>query len=352
MAYRAFSVATICLVILAGCGEDGSTVRPPFVLPTGGTGGTGNSGTGGSGAMGGVGGMGGSGATAGSGGTAGTGGTAATGGTAGTGGAPECVTDALCNACPSQFLCDDDDDCFVGWGCIPSGCTTLQGAAIHQCQPLPGGACLDDDDCPSPSAPDPDYTCENVPLEGTRCVKQTPGCNSDLDCIRGFSCEDGSCFDRRVPCVFDDDCPVSYSCEMPTTSNRFCVRIYETCESDLDCGILAQFCEDIDGDGSRECAGALGLNGPACLNSSCGGTTPVCEASGVGSIAACGKYGLCLNDGECAAGFTCRSLWQDRRKECVPSGGSCGHITECDANQVCASPRNGGAPTCQSSVTP
>jgi hypothetical protein len=151
--------------------------------------------------------------------------------------------------------------------------------------------------------------------------------------------------------VFDEDCPVNYACEQPTTSNRFCFRLYESCETEIDCGVPTAHCEDVDNDGTTECAGSVTFNGPACFNSSCGGSTPVCEASqDVGTIAVCGQYGLCRDVNDCANSteFECLELWQDGRKECVKKNGDCDHITECPVNQVCASARDGGPPNCQS----
>jgi hypothetical protein len=186
----------------------------------------------------------------------------------------------------------------------------------------------------------------NVPAQGDRCVKTTPGCNSDFDCVMGFSCEGGSCVDRRVPCILDEDCPMSHSCETPTTSTRFCARIHQTCFTEFDCDTLAPYCVDIDGDGSTECAGAPNVVSPACMNSDCGSGS-VCEVSGVGSITVCGQYGLCTGVSDCPGGFDCISLWADGRKECVPPGGGCDHVTDCQVQEVCASPRTGGAPNCQ-----
>ncbi len=306
---------------------------------------TGDAGAGGSGGTAGSGGAAGSGGTAGGGGMAGTGGA---GGIGGAGGSGECVTNNLCTACPDRFVCP----CFVGWGCAPSGCTDPSGASLDQCIPIPGtGRCAGDDDCPTPSAPSPDYSCENVVNVGLTCVRQVAGCATDADCVPGFSCEGGGCVDRRVPCVFDADCPVNYACEQPTVNNRFCFRIHQSCTTEIDCGIITPFCADVDGDGLTECVGPLDLNGPPCRNSSCGGAAPVCEASSVGSIAACGQYGLCRSNDDCAdATFECRSLWPDGRRECMKRGGSCSSIEDCPLNQVCAVARTGGAPSCQSGV--
>ena len=57
-------------------------------------------------------------------------------------------------------------------------------------------------------------------------------------------------------------------------------------------------------------------------------------------------------DGDCAEGFTCTGLWPDGRRECVPDGGSCASYADCPVRQVCASPREGGAPSCQVGYQP
>jgi hypothetical protein len=165
----------------------------------------------------------------------------------------------------------------------------------------------------------------------------------------GFSCESGACVDRRMACAVDDDCPIGHSCESPTQNTRFCVRIHETCFNQFDCDTLAPYCVDIDGDGTKECAGAPDMASPACVNSGCTApSAPVCEVSLVGSITTCGQRGLCLDGDDCADGFVCAGLWPDGRKECVRPGGECGHITDCPPRQVCGSPRTGDeAPSCQ-----
>jgi hypothetical protein len=201
-----------------------------------------------------------------------------------------------------------------------------------------------------------EYACTNVPSEGPRCVKTTPGCNTDADCILGFSCEgeEGakSCVDRRVPCEFDEDCPMSHSCVF-TGNGEMCVRVHKTCSSEFNCAKIAPRCEDIDGDTIKECAGVFDPNIPdpvACVNAACTNpSAPVCEVSGQGSVTQCGQYGLCLGDGDCDTvnGFICVGLWSDGRKECVPNGGDCASTSECPIQQVCASPREGGVPTCQ-----
>ena len=276
----------------------------------------------------------------------GTGGGGGTGATGGSGGVwiPACNTSALCAACPDDAeLCESDGDCQIGHQCLESGCSTLEGEVLKVCKLAPAGFCVTDEQCAE------GRECIELPDEGMRCVKTTPGCDSTFDCVLGFSCEGGTCVDRRVPCLLDVDCPMSHICHRFDTS-RFCLRVHQTCEQEFDCAELAPRCEDIDDDGTKECAGAFDPNQPspeACVNEMCGGATPVCELSGAGTITSCGQYGLCKGPEECAQGFDCVELWPDGRKECVPTGGTCTSITDCMPRQVCASARTGGPPTCQ-----
>ncbi|MGB5490461.1 MAG: hypothetical protein WBM76_06510 [Woeseiaceae bacterium] len=217
-----------------------------------------------------------------------------------------------------------------------------------RCMPAPGGACIDNEDCGA------EYDCVDVGFGKSRCLKQTPGCNTDADCVVGFSCEGvpGSCVDRRLPCDGYLDCPKGHVCKGQPNS-QFCLRVNQGCQSDDDCADLpTPWCADIDGDGTGECAGSPSPNdvppGPACVNSSCTGSTPVCEVAAISSLATCGQYGLCQVSGDCAAGFECVGLWTDGRKECVEEGTrTCNHISDCPEQQVCASPRAGGPPSCQ-----
>jgi len=283
------------------------------------------------------------GGTAGSGGgTAGTGGgTAGTGGSGGSGEA--CVTSDLCFSCPSAS--DASCNCGPAEVCIPSGCETFGGDPIMTCAPAPGGACISNGDCPA------EYECISVGFGKSQCVKTTPGCNSSDDCTLGFSCEGGTCVDRRVPCADYTDCPKGHVCKSQPNS-QFCARVNRNCDTEDDCGDLpTPWCADIDGDGNTECAGTPNPNdvppADACVNTDCGGGTPVCEVSDISSLADCGQYGLCLVNTDCAGGFECVGLWPDGRKECVELGGSCTNISDCPVQQVCASPRLGGPPSCQ-----
>jgi len=347
------AMACTLLALVFGCGDPGTA--PAFIGPgTGGSGGSaGVSGTGGTIGMGGTvgtGGMVGTGGTSGSGGAAGTGGTGSTGGMGGAGGSlGPCATNALCHTCPDQLLCETDGDCvFSGYVCVASGCETHAGAPIKQCQPSRGGSCADVAECPTST----DYECIPVGLSPPRCVRVTPGCSlatETFDCPPEFSCESSTCVDRRMPCDSYLDCPKSHLCTTTTVSS-YCTRTHRTCHEDTDCGGFAaagSFCADVDNDGSKECVGELGASGGGCVNADCGGSAPVCEMGAAPTAASCGDYGLCRNTGECDAGFECVGLWQDGRRECVPTGGTCDQVTDCPLQQVCAAPRNGGSPSCQ-----
>ena len=270
----------------------------------------------------------------------------ACGGEGGAGWVPACMTGPLCPACPDEMLCESNGDCSAGHVCVESGCRTNDGVPMKQCKLAPAGFCVDNSDCGE------GRECMDLGIEGMRCVKTTPGCDTDFDCLLGFSCEEAQCVDRRVPCILDEDCPMSHVCEAVGES-KFCQRVHIDCSGELDCAGLAPWCEDIDNDGRTECAGSTNPNvsAPACVNATCtDAAAPVCEVSGVLSVTACGQYGLCRDDNDCADGFQCVGLWLDGRKECVPTGGSCSHITDCPPRQVCASPRTGGSVSCQAGL--
>jgi hypothetical protein len=354
----------LLLAVLVGCGE--APTAPPTRGGSSGSGGTGGSvGSGGAGGSSGSGGMLGSGGSTGSGGSAGSGGIAGSAGTGGSGGSAgiggtagtgaECVTNALCPICPSSSLCNTGDDCaFSGSVCIASGCATHGGDPIKQCVPAWAGSCSSVTDCPNPT----DYECAQVGAGGKRCIRVTPGCNpatETYDCAPGFSCENGACVDRRVPCDSYEDCPRSHIC-ITTPTSKYCTRVSRTCHINEDCSwlgnALGSFCADVDGDGVDECTGERDSTGEACVSSDCGGSS-VCESGAVGSAASCGDYGLCRFNSDCGSGFECVGLWQDGRKECVPTGGTCDQVTDCDPQQVCAAPRTGNnAPSCQSGSAP
>lgn len=260
---------------------------------------------------------------------------------------PMCQQGPFCLTCPLQSeYCASNDDCGLGFQCTLSDCLGEDGGEIRTCVFSPSPPCGENGECPT------DRECMDLGQDyGMRCVKVTEGCNSSFDCPPGYACEEGECRDRRVPCETNDHCPKNHKCLLVDAKAQFCTRIHQSCITDVDCLDLAPRCADVDGDGQKECAPALNPNEyppEACLNQDCGGASPVCEFSSIGSSASCGQYGLCrpgMND--CADGFECVALWPDGRSECVPPGGSCSDTTQCPARQVCASARDGGPPSCQ-----
>jgi hypothetical protein len=364
----AFGVFLFVLAI--GCGDS----QPPTVPPPGGSGGS--SGSAGSGGMAGGGGVGGMAGIAGTGGMAGIGGSGGSGASAGAGGSAggtggvtgACVTNALCHTCPSEASppvigCSADADCGrTDYVCVPSGCKTHGGAPLGQCQPLASPSCdpVDDDPaCPN----EDDYDCVQVGGASSstyRCLRVSGDCTpttQSYDCAPGFSCEGSTCVDRRVPCVSTIDCPKSHVCHTWFGTGSFCIGVYRTCETRGDClwaGVnIGADCADVDGDLRKECTGTLTPPAEPCVNALCSDTSQVCEngAAGQGVTAICGDYGLCINDDDCRSGFECAELWQDGRKECVPTSGPSDDClvepTNCPLHRVCAAPRNGGRPSCQ-----
>ncbi|MBT8452626.1 MAG: hypothetical protein KJO40_11715 [Deltaproteobacteria bacterium] len=80
----------------------------------------------------------------------------------------------------------------------------------------------------------------------------------------------------------------------------------------------------------------------------CVKTTPGCNTTND-----CGLGFSCEGvPGACASRFECVGLWPDGRMECVEIGGTCSYITDCAAQQVGASPRTGGPPSCQAGYQP
>jgi hypothetical protein len=357
------AIACMLLALVFGCGDAGTA--PVYVGPgTGGSAGSGGAfGTGGAGGIGGMGATGGNGGISGTGGAAGSGGTGSIGGTGGTGGV---ATKSICTAVtpPSSNLCETDLNCALpGSVCVDSGCKTDEGAAIKQCQLSRGPSCVEKNDC---SITNPDaYDCVAVSAggKGERCVRVDPGCDTateTYDCPPGFSCEGGACMDRRIPCDGHVDCPKSHLCTSTSVAS-YCTRTHRTCNQDTDCSgfaIAGSHCADVDNDGREECVGELDASGKGCVNADCGGSDPpVCEIDANPITASCGDYGLCLIDNDCGAGFVCAALWQDGRKECVlddpgAEDNCISEPTRCPLQQVCAAPRNGGPPSCQSGSGP
>lgn len=323
---RFFAYVLLAAAAVSGCGE--AAISPPVggdasVDPDGGI----DGGDGGSGGLGGSDGSGGMGGDGGSGGLGGSGGAGSW-----------CTTSALCPACPDlDALCDVDTPCAVGEVCVSTGCDDFS-----RCFVAGGGACKDNTDCGNAA-----YECE---LSIGRCLRTDPGCDDSNDCVAGFACENNTCVDRRVPCETGSDCPHGFTCFFPTPDQRFCRRITRPCSTDLGCLVLGVPCGDADGDGFMECMPSRMPNMPtpvSCDNTQCTDeAAPVCESVVEGTVAICGRFGLCASVDDCVTGFQCRDLWGDGRAECVFGAGSCVDSSECSERNVCASPRPGEPPAC------
>jgi len=331
---RFFACVLLAAAAVVGCGETAASTPQ---LGAGGDASVDLDGgiDGGSGGVGGFGGMGGDGGSSGVGGSG--------------GGGSWCTTspNGGCPACPDQdALCDDADrPCAVGEVCVSTGCKVCRSTGcddVKRCFVAGGGACDDPADCGNPA-----YECDQ---SIGRCLRTEPGCDDSNDCLAGFACEDKVCVDRRVPCETGPDCPHGFTCFFPSPDQRFCRRITRPCGDDLDCLVLGVPCGDADGDGLKECMPSRMPNVPtpvSCDNTQCTNeAAPVCESVVEGTVAVCGRFGLCASIDDCVTGFQCQDLWGDGRAECVSEGDSCIDSSVCPLRSVCASPRAGGPPAC------
>ena len=324
---RLFAYVLLAAAAVSGCAENAVSPPPGSDASVDMDGGI----DAGFGGMGGLGGFGGMGAGGGSGGVGGGGGDGSW-----------CTTSALCPACPDpDALCDADTPCAVGEVCLSTGCDDFK-----RCFVTGGGACQDNTDCGNPA-----YACDQ---SIGRCLRTEPGCDDSNDCVAGYACEDNDCVDRRVPCESGSDCPHGYTCFFASADQRFCRRITRPCGDDFDCSALGVPCGDADGDGLRECMPSLVPNVPtpvSCANTQCtDAAAPVCESVVEGTVAVCGRFGLCTSIDDCVTGFQCWDLWGDGRAECALPGESCVDSSECSERNVCASARPGEPLACVGGV--
>lgn len=234
----------------------------------------------------------------------------------------------LCECMPLGTDCTSDP-CGAGLVCVADGCG-------QHCQPR-SGRCMGASDCPSGA------TCTPGP-SGSFCTRATETCVDSRDCAPGFSCDAGVCTDRRIGCTlsdFDRTCPFNFFCE-PRYGAPFCVRAMPRCESDGAC--LVGSCVDVDGDTRRECVGP----GFCDATADCAADHLTCGVEPSRLSAECSTHGLCNTAAECGAGHACIDLWGDGQRECVETGGAspCARQSDCAEGQLCASPYEGGAPTC------
>lgn len=229
---------------------------------------------------------------------------------------------------------DVADDCVPGTTCLPDGC----GRNTCQLAGLPCGApgdCAEGSECFVGTIP---------PV----CRKPDGGCNDSRDCPAGFSCDSGSCVDRRVPCDPESvGCPYGYFCNDldERVAQPYCQRVYRACESFDACPPFFS-CVDVDGDGESECRANGGdcdtfmdCPGEVC------GTTP--DRAG-----ACQAQGPCAGAMiTCPSGFECADVYGDGLVECVPTAGDCDVVQDCTPPGICGSLTEDGAMTCVSDAT-
>jgi hypothetical protein len=215
--------------------------------------------------------------------------------------------------------------CTGGETCVPDGC----GA---HCVP-PGRACGTAADCPAGS------TCTAFG-SSSFCVRPA-GCADSRDCPAGHACEAGACRDRRIRCSYDVPCPFGFVCLEGGVGIPYCVRANTRCDTDAACP-LSLTCNDVDGDGSRDCNGT---SSSCTVNADCPARM-TCETRPTELSGICGGHGPCRNAADCPVGSACVDLWGDGISECVATGGSCTATADCPGTAVCASPAEGGAPRC------
>lgn len=240
-------------------------------------------------------------------------------------GAPSCEPGTACGA---------GDSCASGTTCITNAC----GAKV--CVPS-GASCSSSEQCAAGSG------CTST-ASGSFCAP-TNGqvCNASTDCPPSHTCEGAlgarACVLRRIPCIDESQCPVSYQCLASPGDSSTCQYGYRPCELDADCNL--QTCLDIDSDGATEC----GSGGGCETNADCSAPER-CVLTPTG--ARCGRGGLCDESGgdDCGSGYECLDLAGDGYGECVATGGSCSSTSPCSGGAICGVRAEGSAPECITSM--
>ena len=223
-----------------------------------------------------------------------------------------------------------------GADCSATACGTGEACLVDECGmhcAKAGHPCADGTDCATTSS-----------CVGAICVHAGGGCSDSRDCPRGFACEAGACHDRRIGCrdISGLDCPYGFQCDEVGTS--FCARLLHHCGTMTSC--LGNTCTDIDGDGTTECTFHMTPTPGGCHRNAECAPRLVCSAHPDLRIDDCGRYGACRTATDCPTGMLCQDLWGDGISECVETGGTCAHQTDCTGRAVCATPADGGPPTC------
>jgi hypothetical protein len=228
--------------------------------------------------------------------------------------------------------CGAGGSCALGYRCTDSLCGDFR------CLPA-GRPCAVPEDCPTGS----DCTTIGSPPDEARVCWRATGCADSRDCQMGFSCEAGSCVDRRIPCQpAPNTCPLGMVCvghDFGTGS--FCARVAHACRETALCPVAGSICVDVIGSGRFQC----GLTGMCMTSSECAGRQ-VCGTDPDFYYAACMDYGPCGRASDCPAGMLCRDLAGDTLSECVAAGGTCSQDSDCPVRQVCATALRGSAPAC------
>lgn len=249
--------------------------------------------------------------------------------------------------------------CEPGFACVPGVCGGMECVVGRPCFEMnpecsTGGESMGEFDAatiPDAGVADPldagENECENTCGESIACIAtdtgesycqaSDSGCISSSECPLGFACESGGCVDRRVPCgIVFEGCPRGYVCSSALRRGpAFCVPAQPRCESSAQCEMGAS-CVDVDGDGSMECQYA----GVCETNADCPSPGAVCGVHPQTTATLCLADGPCTSAADCGEGYTCVDLAGAGTNRCERTeGGSCNGNEDCPENQVCASAR-------------
>jgi hypothetical protein len=254
--------------------------------------------------------------------------------------------------CPFSLACEDGLCSASGPACAGDlDCLPTERCVLGQCQVVPPGVCIADDDCPAGQVCD----------QGA-CVDAVPRCNGPTDCQPGEVCDGGTCVPGPVACVDDTPCPPTQRCffgfcavappfctvdaDCPAGGvcrDDLCVAVGDLCEADADCApgevCVAGVCGPeplADCASDADCA-----DGERCANSVCN-PPPVRVCA---NDAQCPFYQLCSGGlcadrpAQCVDPFSCGLGRVCADGICVPLvpcvGGACGAGQVCVAGLAC-----------------
>lgn len=183
----------------------------------------------------------------------------------------------VCLPPQGNFSCESSDDCLGGTFCLDGAC-------------VDSGMCAEDTEC---DAIGQNLICDTarstcIPDPGP-CPTGDCGCVVDADCVGGFVCEQGTCWDPVSLCQGDAECGDGRVCD-----GAFCAKSCAddgVCPTGQACGVDA-VCRDLVG-GVGECV----YTDDCAANSQCINAT--CFAS-CSDNSACGAFEFC-DHGACRA---------------------------------------------------